>query len=375
MLTPSRYGWVAGLLLVGCYSPSYHNGHLQCTSSGECPEGYHCAADNTCWQEGHNPDAAQEPWDAGNPDVPSASEDSGQSEDAISVFEVDLASSDAPESPEAPAPDAVALDAPGDGPVDAAIEPDALDAGLTDDSGKVTVPLAEFANDYAIVVCTKNFRCCTQADLKGKSLATCESNIVSQLQSGVQAISDGIDRGRTVYNPDRAYQCLHGIALVDCPSWPIGAEDTLPAGCGAIVSPQVTSGGACRSAVECTTGFCSGASSTTDGTCLPRAASGEICTQVLFQNSCQEGLFCDSTNICSATEPEGSACTQARNCISRTCSVVPDAGAGSVCVPAECYSSGPLLPAGCSMGGRPSAFPGVVLLVVGAACLRRRRSA
>jgi hypothetical protein len=303
MLTPSRFGWFAGLLLVGCYSPSYHDGDLQCSASGQCPMDYHCAVDNTCWHNGHDPEVAQ---DAGNP-----------------------------------APDAPALDVPGDGPLDMAMQPD---VSLSDDSGEVTVPLDQFANEYAIVVCTKDFACCTQADLKGKSLASCESSIVSQLQSGVQAISDGIARGRTVYNPDRAAQCLRGIAVVGCPSWPIGAEDGLPAGCGAIVSPQVTSGGACQSAVECTTGFCSGASSTADGTCLPRAGSGEICTQVLFQNSCQEGLFCDSTNICSATEPEGSACTQAKDCISRTCSAVPDAGAGNVCVPAACYSSGPLLP-------------------------------
>jgi len=334
MLTPSRFGWFAGLLLVGCYSPSYHDGDLQCSASGQCPMDYHCAVDNTCWHNGHDPEVAQ---DAGNP-----------------------------------APDAPALDVPGDGPLDMAMQPD---VSLSDDSGEVTVPLDQFANEYAIVVCTKDFACCTQADLKGKSLASCESSIVSQLQSGVQAISDGIARGRTVYNPDRAAQCLRGIAVVGCPSWPIGAEDGLPAGCGAIVSPQVTSGGACQSAVECTTGFCSGASSTADGTCLPRAGSGEICTQVLFQNSCQEGLFCDSTNICSATEPEGSACTQAKDCISRTCSAVPDAGAGNVCVPAACYSSGPLLPAGCSMAGRPAAFPGAILLVAGAACLRRRRSA
>jgi hypothetical protein len=95
----------------------------------------------------------------------------------------------------------------------------------------------------------------------------------------------------------------------------------------------------------------------------------------LVQNSCQDGLFCDSTNICSATEPEGSDCTRARDCTSRTCSVAPGADAGNVCVPAACYSSGPFLAAGCSMGGRPAAFPGAILLVAGAACLRRRRSA
>jgi hypothetical protein len=284
-------------------------------------------------------------------------------------------------SPDAPAPDAhaldaQALDAPGDAPVDAAVQPDALDANSSGDSGSPTVPLAQLANAYATVVCTKNFACCTQADLKGKSLATCESTIVSQLQTGIQAISDGIDRGRTVYYPDRAGQCVQGIEGVSCQSWPIAPPTPLPAACDAVVKPQVGSGGACRSVVECTTGFCSGASTTADGTCLPRAASGETCAQVLFQNTCQDGLFCDLANKCSATKPEGAVCTRARDCTSQTCAVAPDAGAdaGTVCQPAACYSTGPFLAAGCSMGGRPAALPGVVLLIAGVACLRRRRA-
>jgi hypothetical protein len=260
--------------------------------------------------------------------------------------------------------------------VDAAVQPGALDASVPGDSGGVTVPLDQLANVYATVVCSKNFACCTQVDLKGKSLATCESNVASQLQTGVQAISDGIFRGRTVYYPDRAGQCLQGIEAVSCQSWPMAPGTPLPAGCDAILSPKVASGGACRSVAECTTGFCSGASTTADGTCLPRAASGETCAQVLFQNTCQDGLFCDPANKCSATKPEGALCTRARDCTSQTCAVAPDAGAdaGTVCQPAACYSTGPFLAAGCSMGGRPAALPGVVLLIAGVACLLRRRA-
>ena len=335
MLTPCRYGWVASLLLAGCYSPSYHDGHLQCASSGQCPRDYHCAADQTCWHNGRDPDASM------SPDGPAA-----------------------------------ALDAPGNGPVDAAVRPDALDASVPGDSGGVTVPLGQLANAYATVVCTKNFACCAQADLKGKALATCESDIVSQVQPGLQAIFDGIARGRTVYYPDRAGQCLQGIEGVGCTSWPINAGGGLPPGCDAIVSPQVASGGACRSAVECVTGFCSGATSSADGTCLPRAGSGENCAQVFFQNSCQDGLFCDSNSICSATRPEGAVCTRARDCTSQTCGVAANAGAdaGNICLPAACYSSGPFLAAGCSIGGRSPGRPVVILLVAGAAVLRRRRS-
>jgi len=275
--------------------------------------------DHTCWHNGRDPDAG-----------------------------LDLANADAPLSPDAGSPG-------------------------NSDSASVTVPLDQLANAYATVVCAKNFDCCTQADLKGKSLATCESNTASALQPGILAITDGIASSRTIYNSDRAGQCLRGIAAVDCPSWPMSAGAGLPAGCDAVIVPQVSSGGACRSAVECTSGFCSGATSNSDGTCLPRAANGDSCTPVLVQNSCQDGLFCDSTNLCSAIKEEGSACTRARECISQTCGVAAaaDAGAGNVCLPAACYSTGPFLAAGCSMGGRPAALPGVVLLIAVAALLRR----
>jgi hypothetical protein len=323
MRTRARYGWVAGLLLAGCYSPSYHDGDLQCTSSDQCPKDYHCAVvDHTCWHNGRDPDAG-----------------------------LDLANADAPLSPDAGSPGNF-------------------------DSASVTVPLDQLASAYATVVCAKNFACCTQADLKGKSLATCESNTASALQPGIQAITDGIAHSRTIYNADRASRCLQGIAAVDCSSWPMRAGASLPAGCDAVVLPQVASGGACLSVVECTTGFCSGATSNTDGTCLPRAANGDNCTPVLVQNSCQDGLFCDSTNLCSAVKDEGATCTRARECISQTCGVAAtaDAGASNVCLPAVCYSTGPFLAAGCSMGGRPAALPGVVLLIAGAALLRRRWS-
>jgi hypothetical protein len=323
MLTRCRWTWVAALLLAGCYSPSYRDGDLQCTSSGQCPKDYHCATvAHTCWHNGRDPDAG-----------------------------LGLVNSDA------------------------RLSPDVNLAGNFD-SASTAVPLDQLANAYAATVCAKNFDCCTQADLKGKTLATCESNTASALQTGIQAITDAVARGRTTYNADQAAECLLGIATVDCQSWPLSAGASLPAGCETVIVPQVASGGACRSAVECTTGFCTGATSTADGTCLPRAAGGDNCAQVLLQNSCQDGLFCDSTNLCSAIKAEGSVCTRARECISQTCGLPTgaDAAAGNVCLPAACYSTGPFLAAGCSVGGRPAALPAVLLLLAGAMLLRRRGS-
>jgi hypothetical protein len=45
------------LLLVcaaGCFKPSYSNGGLRC-EDGKCPRGYHCAANDTCWKNGSDP--------------------------------------------------------------------------------------------------------------------------------------------------------------------------------------------------------------------------------------------------------------------------------------------------------------------------------
>jgi hypothetical protein len=49
--------WLAAvvLLLAGCKSPSYRNGGLVCGPGGDCPQGWHCALDNSCWRNGHDP--------------------------------------------------------------------------------------------------------------------------------------------------------------------------------------------------------------------------------------------------------------------------------------------------------------------------------
>ena len=45
--------WLVALAAVAaCYRPSPPNGALACSLGGQCPDGYHCAADNTCWRIG-----------------------------------------------------------------------------------------------------------------------------------------------------------------------------------------------------------------------------------------------------------------------------------------------------------------------------------
>ena len=77
--------WLAStlaLLAVGCFSPTYHNGNLKCTASGECPEGYHCAVDHTCWHNGSDPDARALLPDTAGPDTTTAPESGADIRDA-----------------------------------------------------------------------------------------------------------------------------------------------------------------------------------------------------------------------------------------------------------------------------------------------------
>jgi hypothetical protein len=226
--------------------------------------------------------------------------------------------------------------------------------------------------EYARVVCAKDFACCTQEDLRGRSLSVGERDVANFLKPAVDAISKGIASGRTVYHRDRAALCLRALGDAKCSDWPLNSVTQLPQICDDAIDSLVPRGGACESAAECSTRLCIGASTSADGVCQLKATDGQGCTQVLGQNSCEGESYCDSTNTCAATKVEGATCPQSRECKSLTCMrVVPDAGTLS-CVPAACYSSGPLLPPACSIGGWSSAFAGVLFLTALVLVLRRR---
>jgi len=127
---------VLALLLAGCFSPTYHNGNLNCTAAGECPEGYHCAVDHTCWRNGSEPDVPSTVPDTAGPENTVAPERGVDTPDAASDGELPtdlLSQSDAvkdlildqnaPETPDAadtPAMDVpAAVDGPNAGPGEA----------------------------------------------------------------------------------------------------------------------------------------------------------------------------------------------------------------------------------------------------------------
>lgn len=50
---------VMSLVCIGCTSPRFVSGDLQCAASGRaCPTGFYCAADQHCWRNGDGPDLA-----------------------------------------------------------------------------------------------------------------------------------------------------------------------------------------------------------------------------------------------------------------------------------------------------------------------------
>jgi len=363
------------LPIASCFSPKYHDGNLQCTASGQCPEGYHCAVDQTCWRNGSDPDASTARVDASRPDAKALPEAGAEARDAALPSSDTLALPDVPGTFDAPGAEAPAVPDAFPTP-DAPLTRDAAPAEAIPDAGDGEaagpgIAIDQVAVEYARVTCAKNFACCAQADLKGKTLGNCEQNLANLFQAAVKAVTEGVSRGRTIYYPERAKQCVEELSTTSCQDWPLIPVLELPAICANAIEPQIETGGPCRSVAECISGLCSGATSNKDGTCLPKAANGQSCVQVFGQNSCWAGFYCDSTNTCSPTKSEGTPCAGNPECTSMTCGAAPDAG--TVCLPALCYSNGPLLPPACSFGGRPSAFAAGLVLTTLALVWRRRR--
>jgi hypothetical protein len=57
---------LASTLLFGCFSPKIQSGQLKCGAAAHpCPDGFYCAGDGTCWQNGSAPNMGAMPDMAG----------------------------------------------------------------------------------------------------------------------------------------------------------------------------------------------------------------------------------------------------------------------------------------------------------------------
>lgn len=57
-MKPNLAVLLASVAMAGCFHPRFSNGTLSCAQSTDCPPGYHCALNLTCYQAGSDPDPA-----------------------------------------------------------------------------------------------------------------------------------------------------------------------------------------------------------------------------------------------------------------------------------------------------------------------------
>ena len=121
--------WLPVLVLLGCYSPSYRDGNLGCTASGQCPRDYHCAANRTCWRNGRDPDADAASFDGAASDVELVAETRSETrvrEDVAAEARQDATFGDLPMSFDLP-------DMAQPNSAEAGLAPDSADTGAPDE--------------------------------------------------------------------------------------------------------------------------------------------------------------------------------------------------------------------------------------------------
>jgi hypothetical protein len=206
----------------------------------------------------------------------------------------------------------------------------ALLAGCGGGGGSVTVD--NLGTELASVSCSKMFECCTSAEIMeqfanitvdGQPITTeeqCES-FAGGLFSGLLTpeYKASIAAGRITYDGEAAQSCLDAMANLGCNAYAMADSHESVVCDTPFIIPQVGDGGGCTEGYECTSGFCDGASDSTDGTCKPKPGAGEAC-----DFTCADGLYCgfDQTNgmkVCQTLKTDGAECNLDYECASDHC--------------------------------------------------------
>jgi hypothetical protein len=207
--------------------------------------------------------------------------------------------------------------------------------------GGGSVTIDNLGTELASVSCSKMFECCSSAEIMnqfanitvdGQPITTeaqCES-FAGGLFAGLLTpeYKASIAAGRITYDGDAARSCLDAMANLGCSSYAMVNSKTSVVCDTPFIIPQVGDGGACAEHYECTSGYCDGATDSTDGTCKPMPAAGEACTF-----TCAHGLYggFDQTTgaeVCQPVKANGEACTgddqcDSDHCESSTCAAKP----------------------------------------------------
>jgi hypothetical protein len=209
--------------------------------------------------------------------------------------------------------------------------------------GSSAVTIGNFPQKYSEALCEKNFTCCDQAELTGKTQSQCvmdNSAVLSILTSQINASQT---QGRASFSPTDSATCVDSLKMMTCSEFKQGASANMAA-CMNLIMPLVDMGGACTQSYECRTDNCVGADSTADpvvegtcGTAITEAARGSSCASF----PCLEGDYCDPATVtCQAKKGAGEACTTDTECTNSCNTTTNTCSCYAGCMVVEAVSTG-----------------------------------
>jgi len=223
------------------------------------------------------------------------------------------------------------------------------------------VPIDQFGQSYANAICAQNFKCCSSADLMGKTMSDCVNTNGLVFGAAVSTLQTAQSQGRVTYDAAKAGTCISGIRAMSCADWQKGlTEANSPPSCSAVFVAKVAASGMCTSDQECTSGqYCAGLDASKDpptpGTCAATVAMGGSCAN---GETCATDLYCGSTTqTCQPKKAAGTACSTDNECVN-SCNIDTQQ--------CSCYS-------GCAVGGRVSTRSALLSLLLAAAAIAAAR--
>ena len=221
--------------------------------------------------------------------------------------------------------------------------------------------IENFPQKYAEAICSKNFACCDDSELAGKTMSTCVTDNQSVIALFVSEINASQAQGRVSYDPAASGTCIDALKALTCEQFKQGIGGNTEA-CMSAITPKVALGGACSQGYECTTANCEGATTNppVDGTCVAAPVLADV-NSSCAANACVSNAYCDSaTTTCVPKKAAGEACTSSDQCVN-TCNTTT-----GTC---SCY-------AGCSVSGATTGSETLLWVGsfgVGCAFVRRAR--
>lgn len=183
-------------------------------------------------------------------------------------------------------------------------------------SGGGSVSIENFPQKYAEALCSKNFACCDDSELTGKTMSTCVTDNQAFLAVFISEINASKAQGRVSYDPGASGTCIDALRALTCEEFKRGMGGNTDA-CMAALTPKVALGGACAQDYECTTNNCEGATTNppVDGTCAAAAVLAGVDSSCAA-NACVGTAYCDSvTTTCKPKKAAGETCTSADQCV------------------------------------------------------------